>query len=169
MAAGVGHVLGKSYDRSHEIAATNGGPSVALGVAYRSQYLFVPWVEAGWAELQTSRERPKATPFSAETASDSRLSTSYLLLGPSVEYNRLRWRAGVGMYRTQVWSRFAGRTIEPSSWDMGYSLAYGVRVHDERLCGWGLEAFGLLMSESQLAYVGLALRVWGNAWTSGRR
>ena len=73
------------------------------------------------------------------------------------------------MFRTQVKSRFAGSTIEPSSWDMGYSLAYGVRLQDEPLYGWGLEAFGLLMSESQLAYLGLALRVWGNPWTSGRR
>lgn len=162
--AGYGHVWGKDGDRSHELESRNGGASVALGVAYRTPYLFVPWVEAGWAALQWSRETPKTREFSADAPSTSSLAATYLLLGPSVEEGVFRFRAGIGLYRQQVTSTFDGQTISPSSWDMGYLLAYGIRVHDGPRFGWGVEAMGLLMSESQLAYLGLALRVWGNAW-----
>jgi hypothetical protein len=165
---GYGHVWGKDGDRSHELESRNGGASVAVGVAYRTPYLFVPWVEAGWAALQWSRETPKVREFSTDAPSTSSLATTYLLLGPSVEEGIFRFRAGIGLYRQQVTSTFDGQTIAPSSWDMGYFLAYGVRVHDGPRFGWGVEAMGLLMSESQLAYLGLALRVWGNAWAEPR-
>ncbi len=162
---GLGRTFGKSSDRSYELASSNGGPMAALSLSYRSPYLFVPWLEVGWAELQWSRERPKAAEFATLAPSESKLTTSYVLLGPAVEEGPLRFRAGIGLYHTQVTSSFAGHTITPASWDMGYFLAYGVRVHDGPRYGWGLEATGLLMSESQLAYLGLALRVWGNAWS----
>jgi hypothetical protein len=162
--AGYGHVLGKDYDRTHELDSTRGGPSLALGLSYRSPYLFVPWLELGWAALQSSREAPKAREFMSEAPSESRLTTSYVLAGPGVEGGRIRFRAGIGLYRQQVTSSFAGHTITPSSWDMGYFLAYGVRVYDGPRFGCGLESAGLLMSESQLAYIGMAWRVWFNPW-----
>ncbi len=165
---GYGHVWGKNGDRSHEIESRNGGASIAVGLAYRSPYLFVPWVEAGWATLQWSRESPKTLEFSNQAPSVSTLSTSYLLLGPSIEEGIFRFRAGMGLYHQQVTSSFAGHTIAPSSWDMGYFLAYGVRAYDGPRFGWGLETMGLLMSESQLAYLGFALRVWGNPWVDLR-
>ena len=166
--SGYGHVWGKNGDRSHELESRNGGASVAVGIAYRTPYLFVPWVEAGWATLQWSRETPKAREFSSEAPSTSSLATAYLLLGPSVEEGVFRFRAGIGLYHQQVTSTFAGQTITPASWDMGYYLAYGVRVHDGPRFGWGVEAMGLLMSESQLTYLGIALRFWGNAWAEPR-
>jgi hypothetical protein len=162
--AGLGHTFGKESDRSYEIASGNGGPTVAIGSSFRTPYLFVPWIELGWAELQWSRERPKNAEFARLAPSNSKLTTSYLLLGPAVEEGPFRFRAGIGLYHTQVTSSFAGHTITPSSWDMGYFLAYGLRVQDGLRYGWGLEAIGLLMSESQLAYLCLAVRVWGNAW-----
>lgn len=164
MQAGYGHVWGKNDDRTHEMESRNGGASIAAGVAYRSPYLFVPWVEAGWTALRWSRESPKASEFSDQAPSISSLSTTYLLLGPGIEEGAFRFRAGIGVYRQQVASSFAGHTITPSSWDMGYFLAYGIRAHDGPRFGWGLETQALLMSESQLAYLGIALRVWGNAW-----
>ncbi len=162
---GYGHLFGKSGDRSHELEARNGGASVAVGVAYRTPYLFVPWAELGWAALQWSRETPKSPDFSAEAPSVSSLATAYLLIGPSVEEGLFRFRAGLGLYHQQVTSTFNGRTIAPATWDMGYFFAYGVRAYDGPRFGWGLESMALLMSESQLAYLGLALRVWVNAWT----
>jgi hypothetical protein len=164
--AGYGHVFGKDYDREHELESTNGGPSLALGLAYRSPYLFVPWLELGWAALQSSREAPKSPEFNSEAPSVSRLTTAYFLAGPSVEIARFRFRAGMGLYRQSIRSTFAGHTITPSSWDMGYSVAYGVRVHDGPHFGWGLETEGLLMSETQLAYVGIGWRFWGNPWSA---
>jgi hypothetical protein len=161
---GYGHILGKNGDQTHELESRNGGASVAVAIAYRSPYLFVPWGEAGWASLQWSRETPKAREFYGEAPSTSSLATAYLLLGPGVEAGVFRFRAGIGLYHQQVTSTFAGRTITPASWDMGYFLAYGVRVHDGLRFGCGLETMGLLMSESQLAYLGVALRVWGNVW-----
>jgi hypothetical protein len=165
---GYGHVWGKNGDRSHEIESRNGGPSIALGLSYRSPYLFVPWAEVGWTALRWSRESPKAHAFLDQTPSISSLSTSYLLLGPSIEEGIFRFRAGMGAYRLQVTSSFAGHTITPSSWDMGYFLSYGMRAYDGPRFGWGLETQALLMSESQLAYLGIALRVWGNAWADLR-
>lgn len=165
---GCGHVWGKNGDRSHDIESRNGGPSIAVGLAYRSPYLFVPWIEAGWSALQWSRESPKAPEFSDEAPSVSSLSTSYLLAGPSIEEGIFRFRAGMGLYRQQVTSRFAGHTISPSSWDMGYFLAYGVRAQDGPRFGWGIETQALLMSESQLAYLGIALRIWTNPWADLR-
>jgi hypothetical protein len=161
-------VLGKDGDRSHEIESTNGGPTVALGFSYRSPYLFVPWAELGWAALQSNREAPKAPEFEDAAPSVSSLSTSHILLGPGVEESLFRFRAGIGLYRQQTISSFAGQRIAASSWDMGYSLAYGVRAHDGPAYGWGIEALGLLISESQLAYLGIALRVWGNVWADKR-
>jgi hypothetical protein len=165
---GYGHVWGKNGDRSHEIESRNGGASIAVGLAYRSPYLFVPWVEAGWAVLQWSRESPIAPEFSDQAPSISSLTTSYLLAGPSIEEGIFRFRAGMGVYRQQVTSSFAGQTITPSSWDMGYFLAYGVRAQDGPLFGWGVETQALLMSESQLAYLGFALRIWINPWADVR-
>ncbi len=161
---GYGQVWGKNGDRSHELESRNGGVSVAFGLAYRSPYLFVPWAEVGWAALQWSRENPKSLEFSTQASSISSLSTTYLVLGPSIEEGIFRFRAGMGVFRQQVTSNFAGHTITPSSWDMGYFLAYGVRAYDGPRFGWGLETQALLMSESQLAYLGIALRVWGNTW-----
>jgi hypothetical protein len=166
--AGYGHVWGKNGDRSHEIESHNGGASIAVGLAYRSPYLFVPWAEVGWVPLQWSRESPKAPEFTTQAPSSSSLSTSYFLLGPSIEEGIFRFRAGMGAYRQQVTSSYAGHTITPSSWDMGYFLAYGIRAYDGPRFGWGLETQALLMSESQLAYLGIALRVWGNAWADLR-
>ena len=165
---GYGHVWGKNGDRTHEMESRNGGASIAVGLAYRSPYLFVPWAEAGWAALRWSRESPKAQEFSDQAPSISRLSTSYLLLGPSIEEGVFRFRVGMGLYRQQVTSSFAGHTITPSSWDMGYFLAYGIKAHDGPRLGWGLETQALLMSESQLAYLGIAIRVWVNAWADLR-
>lgn len=165
---GYGHVWGKNGDRAHEMESRNGGASIAVGLAYRSPYLFVPWAEFGWAALRWSRESPKAHEFSDQGPSTSSLSTSYLLLGPSIEVGVFRFRAGMGAYRQQVTSSFVGHTITPSSWDMGYFLAYGIRAYDGPRFGWGLETQALLMSESQLAYLGIALRVWGNAWAELR-
>lgn len=162
--SGYGHVWGKNGDRTHELESRNGGALVAAAVAYRTRYLFVPWAEAGWAALQWSRETPKAREFSGEAPSTSRLSAAYLLLGPAIEAGVFRFRAGIGLYRQQVTSTFAGQTITPASWDMGYFLAYGVRAYDGPRCGWGLETMGLLMSESQIAYLGISLRGWINAW-----
>jgi len=165
---GYGLVLGNNGDRSHELESRNGGASVAVGFAYRSPYLFVPWAETGWTALQWNRELPKAREFAGQAPSTSRLTTTYLLFGPSVEEGIFRFRAGMGFYHQQVTSSFAGHTITPSTWDMGYSLSYGVRAHDGPRYGWGLETYALLMSESQLAYLGIALRVWGNAWVDLR-
>jgi hypothetical protein len=162
--AGYGDTLGQLGDRRSELEATNGGGSFALGLAFRTPYLFVPWAEIGWAALRSSRDAPKSEEFAADDASSSRLTASYGLVGPSFETGPLRFRAGVGLYRQQVTSTFVGRTIEPTSWDMGYFLGYGIRAYDGPRFGCGLETMGLLMSESQLAYVGLALRVWGNVW-----
>jgi len=166
--AGYGHVLGKNGERSHEIESRNGGALLAVGLAYRTPYLFVPWAEVGWAALQWSREKPKTLEFSEQAPSTSSLTTNYLLLGPSVEEGIFRFRAGMGLYQQRVTSTFAGRTIGPSVWNMGYFLAYGVRAYDGPRFGWGLETVALLMSESQLAYFGVALRVWGNAWADQR-
>jgi hypothetical protein len=166
--AGYGHVLSRNGDRTHELESRNGGASVAVGLAYRSPYLFVPWAEAGWAELQWSREAPKAREFANQGPSTSSLTTNYLLLGPSVEEGIFRFRAGMGLYNQQVTSSFAGHTITPSTWDMGYFLAYGVRAHDGPRYGWGLETQALLMSESQLAYLGISFRIWVNAWADLR-
>lgn len=165
---GYGHVWGKNGDRSHEIESRNGGPSIAVGLAYRSPYLFVPWIEAGWTALQWSREGPKVPEYSDQAPSVSSLSTSYLLAGPSIEEGIFRFRAGMGLYRQQVTSSFAGHTVNPSSWDMGYFLAYGVRAQDGPRFGWGIETQALLMSESQLAYLGIALRIWTNPWADLR-
>lgn len=166
--AGYGHVWGQDGDRSRELEARNGGPSMAVGLAYRTPYLFVPWAELGWAALQWSRELPRSPEFSGEHPSYSSLSTTYLQLGPGVEAGPFRFRAGIGMYHQQVTSAFAGRVISPSSWDMGYFLAYGIRADDGPRYGWGIETIGLLMSESQLAFFGLALRIWGNTWADLR-
>jgi hypothetical protein len=165
---GYGHVWGKNGDRSHEIESRNGGVSFAVGIAYRTPYLFVPWAEGGWAALQSSRETSKSREFSSEGPSTSSLATAYLLLGPGVEASVFRFRSGIGIYRQEVTSRFAGQNMAATSWDMGYFLAYGVRVHDGPRFGWGMEAMALLMSESQLAYLGIAVRVWGNAWSEPR-
>ena len=165
---GYGQVWGKNGDRSHELESRNGGALFAVGIAYRTPYLFVPWAECGWAALQWSREAPRAHEYYGEAPSTSSLATAYLLLGPSVEEGVFRFRAGIGVYRQQVTSTFAGQRISPATWDMGYLVAYGVRAHDGPHFGWGLEAVGLLMSESQLAYLGVALRFWGNAWAELR-
>ena len=161
---GVGHLVGKAWNRKHERSATNGGFSAAVAVAYRSDYLFVPWLQAGWAQLASNREAPKAQEFSAEAASESSLSARYFLAGPAVEEGPLRFRVGMGLYQLRVTSAFAGTTMHAQVWDMGYFVGYGVRIQESGGCGWGLETEALLMSESQLAYFGIAVRFWGSPW-----
>lgn len=159
---GVGHLLAKQDDRSHETESRNGGGTLALGLAYRTRYLLEPWVEVGWAALQWRRELAKLPEYSGKGVSTSSLGTTYFLLGPGVEAHPFRFRVGIGLYHQQIKASFLGTTITPSTWDMGYFLSYGVRGFDGPRYGWGLEAMALLMSESQMAYLGIAFRVWGN-------
>lgn len=157
---GLGHTFGRTWDRSAEVASSNGGLFVGVEAAYRSPYLFVPWLQLGWAELLSSEERPKSEEFAEMANSRSSLTTSYALLGPAVEEGPMRFRVGIGVYRVQVTSTFAGTTATPAEWDMGYFVGYGVRVRQWNALGLGIDAQGLLMSESSLAFFGLALRGW---------
>jgi hypothetical protein len=156
--AGIGHTFGRSWDRSREVESSNGGFTLGIEAGYRTGYLFMPWLQLGWAQLYSGQEKPQDPEYAAQPNSESTLTAGYIVAGPAVEEGPLRFRVGRGAYRLQVRSTFAGSTINPVSWNMGYFCGYGVRLQRSRHFGWGLDAEGLLMSESGLAFLGLGIR-----------
>jgi hypothetical protein len=161
---GYGHALLPAFDRSRETSSTNGGFFWSLGAAYRSRYLFIPWIEIGSAPIYRSVERVKPDQPSTLGQSRSSLSTAYLAVGPAVAFGPARLRAGMGLYRMQVESSFGGHTIDPAVYDLGYLASYRIHARSGRRGAWGLDLTALLISEAQLVCIGLSLVGSVNPW-----
>ena len=138
----------------------NGGPAVALSVAYRGPHFTHPFVDISWVPVLSSG-KSSYMPFTNGTAATSNSSSALgLAIGPGWDIDWFRVRAGVGLYNVSVKSTVDGVSNSASALSIGFMGALAAQV-------WRPEPFGLGVEFRMVALQSPMNGIYQTLWQLG--
>ena len=138
----------------------NGGPAVALSVAYRGPHFTHPFLDLSWVPVLSSGSSTYVPGTNGTTTSSSSSSALGLAIGPGWDIDWFRVRAGVGLYSVSVKSTVGGVTNSTSSATIGFMGALAAQV-------WRPEPFGLGVELRMVALQSPASGIYESLWQVG--
>jgi hypothetical protein len=118
----------------------NGGPALALSVAYRGPHFTHPFVDISWVPVLSSGRNTYIPGSNTGTVSSSSSSAIGLAIGPGWDIDWFRVRVGVGLYDVFVSSTVNGVTNSTSAASIGFMAALAAQVWRPDPFALGLEA-----------------------------
>ncbi len=119
---------------------SNGGPALALGVAYRGPHFTHPFLDISWIPVLSSGRNTYVPGTNSGLVSTSSSSALGLAIGPGWDIDWFRVRVGVGLYDVFVSSTVNGVTNSTSALSIGFMAALAAQVWRPEPFALGVEA-----------------------------
>jgi hypothetical protein len=158
---GYGFMVQPKVDHRGETFSRNGGPTVGLGVIYRTSYFLSPALDFVFQPLyRSTRDVDVGAGLTTNSAS---LRTLGVSLGAVLDVWKLRLGVGVGDYKVLVHSTLNGNTLSASEWDMGYTFSAGMFLWNSPRLRIGLESRVGMIIDAQTSFFSIGAFVAGDA------
>lgn len=160
-------MLAPSPSHANELSRMNGGAAFALGAAYRSPFLFTPFVELAYTPLYASDARTRFANPAGTIRSSSQAWSGVVGLG--LDFDRIRFRAGIGLYDFAVDSTLGASTAKASELDMGYLFGFGATLLRRGRFRMGVDLRLGLVTDAETMFMSLGLTTTFDALVWGAR
>jgi opacity protein-like surface antigen len=158
---GYGFMVLPKVDHRGETFSRNGGPTVGLGVIYRSSYFLSPVLDVVFQPLYRSTRDVDVG--AGPTTNSASLRTLGVSLGAVLDIWKLRLGAGIGDYKVLVRSSLNGNSLRASEWDMGYTCSAGVFLWNSPRLRIGLESRVGMIIDAETTFFSIGAFVAGDA------
>lgn len=138
----------------------NGGPAVALGVAYRGPHFTHPFLDLSWVPVLSSGATTYLPGTNGTATASNSSSALGLAIGPGWDIDWFRVRAGVGLYSVSSKSTVDGVTNSTSAVSIGFMGALAAQV-------WRPEPFGLGVEVRMVALQSPTSGIYESLWQVG--
>jgi len=138
----------------------NGGPAVALSVAYRGPHFTHPFLDLSWVPVLSSGTTTYLPGTNGTATSSNSSSALGLAIGPGWDIDWFRVRVGVGLYSVSVKSTVEGVTNSTSATSLGFMGALAAQV-------WRPEPFALGVEVRMVALQSPTSGIYESLWQLG--
>ena len=138
----------------------NGGPAVALSVAYRGPHFTHPFLDLSWLPILSSGTTTYLPGTNGTATSSNSSSALGLAIGPGWDIDWFRVRAGVGLYSVSAKSTVDGVTNSTSAVSIGFMGALAAQV-------WRPEPFVLGVEVRMVALQSPTSGIYESLWQVG--